>query len=217
MNNLVWHQGTITAGHGVASGRSLNTPYPRGTIAMQRPHFARCGIDLTDCWSGTINLSFAPLEIRLHDPDHCLQHLHWTSCHPPETFSFWRVQIRLEGRQPLHGWIYQPDPATKERHWQPPTMVELLAPRVEGLSPGQPLQLADRQQRIQIIDVVRLRSRLLENLKFRVLASQDQFFDDQSISDRREWLMQVQPEALALTDAVLEQVWQQARQLYTES
>ena len=63
---------------------------------MQTPVFEQSGIDLSDCWPGTINLSFAPLELRLKDPDHCFQQLHWTDLHPPETFSFWRIGLITE-------------------------------------------------------------------------------------------------------------------------
>ena len=63
----------------------------------------------------------------------------------------------------------------------------------------------------------RLRSRLLESLKFRVLASQDLFFRDTAGDQRRDWLRRVHPEALELEDRDLDRVWNQAKQLYTES
>jgi len=64
---------------------------------------------------------------------------------------------------------------------------------------------------------VRLRSRLLEFLKFRVLAAQQSFFaSTREVDQRRAWLKQVWPEALALEDADLEKIWLQARSLYAE-
>jgi hypothetical protein len=79
-----WIRTTLVCGHGVASGRSTTSPYPEGTIAMQRPLFAQLGLDLSDCWPGTLNLSVAPLEVQLRDPDHTFPHLHWTDLHPPK-------------------------------------------------------------------------------------------------------------------------------------
>ena len=66
----------------------------------------------------------------------------------------------------------------------------------------------------------RLRARLLEFHKFRVLASQEVFFepwqqDDGLDCERfRDWLRGIWPEALKLSDTDLLSVLQQARTLY---
>ena len=66
----------------------------------------------------------------------------------------------------------------------------------------------------------RLRARLLEFLKFRVLAAQDEFFtpwqnkDDIDCIKLRGWLAQTWPEALSLDDEQLKLVLKQARDLY---
>ena len=66
----------------------------------------------------------------------------------------------------------------------------------------------------------RLRARLLEFLKFRVLAAQEEFFtpwESKAGIDcikLRAWLSDVWPEALALDDDQLKQVLDQARWLY---
>lgn len=85
-------------------------------------------------------------------------------------------------------------------------------------------------------DATRLRARLLEFLKFRVLAAQEGFFaglgagaahggqvdDDGQGSDAaamepfRRWLAPLWPEALALSDADLRRTLEQARQLYVD-
>ncbi len=216
-DDAAWLSGTVVSGHGVASGRSEDSPYPAGTIAMQTPHFRARGLDLSDCWPGTINLSFAPLEVRLRDADHQIPELLWTEHHPPETFSFWRIQLRSTGSRAVEGWIYRPHPETKQRHWQPESMLELLAPPLAGVASGDRISIHDRENRIRLIDTARLRSRLLECLKFRVLASQDLFFRDTAGEQRRDWLRLVHPEALELEDRDLDRVWNQAKQLYTES
>jgi hypothetical protein len=56
-----WIQGEIQQGHGVASGKNAETPYPNGTIAMQAPFFKKLGLDLFNFWPGTLNISFKPL------------------------------------------------------------------------------------------------------------------------------------------------------------
>jgi hypothetical protein len=67
---------------------------------------------------------------------------------------------------------------------------------------------------------IALRARLLEFLKFRVLAAQDSFFVPFGSADApdaqafRRWLSSCWPEALALDDADLGAVLQQARMLY---
>ena len=75
MTSVRWHAAVLLEGHGVASGQALRSgssrmsPYPEGTIAMQSPFFAALGRDLSPYWPGTLNLSFAPAELRLKNPD----------------------------------------------------------------------------------------------------------------------------------------------------
>lgn len=65
-------------------------------------------------------------------------------------------------------------------------------------------------------DRIKTRSVLLEFLKFRVLAAGEEFFDSTGLERRRQWLALVHPQALVLSDEDLEQIWNQARILYTE-
>ena len=64
---------------------------------------------------------------------------------------------------------------------------------------------------------IETRSVLLEFLKFRVLAAGEEFFDGTGLENRRQWLGMVHSQALALSDEDLDQIWNQARILYTES
>ena len=217
-----WIEGRLVGGHGVASGRDPASPYPAGTISLQRPLLAARGLDLADCYPGTLNLSLAPLELRSEQPDHCVEGLRWTDRHPPETFRFWRVLVRRGAGPALPGWIYQPDPATKLRHHQPAAVVEVLAPWLEGLAPGCALALGVDPARLWTIDGLRLRARLLEWFKFRVLAAQDAFFADWRDPQGggldpvrlRAWLQGAWPEALALSDRDLLATCERAWQLY---
>ena len=57
--NAEWLTGRLCSGHGVASGRSNESPYPNGTIRMQAPVFKALGLDLSGCYFGTLNIDFA--------------------------------------------------------------------------------------------------------------------------------------------------------------
>ena len=63
---------------------------------------------------------------------------------------------------------------------------------------------------------IKTRSVLLEFLKFRVLAAGEEFFEGTGLENRRQWLGMVHSQALALSDEDLDQIWNQARILYTE-
>ena len=219
---LRWHRGLLVAGHGVASGRAADSPYPAGTIALQRPHFAALGLDLADCHPGTLNLSFPGGLWRLSQPAFQVEQLAWTHLHPPETFSFWPCRLRLEGAETA-GWIYWPHPETKERHFQEPDRLEILAPFLQGLAPGIALELGVDGRRCRLVQPARLKARLLEFLKFRVLAAQEQFFTTLGPADQpaevaeglRTWLAEVNwRDALDLSDADLLATLEMARRLY---
>ena len=233
-NPMEWLECRLVKGHGVASGLGAANPYPAGTIELQRPYFAALGLDLSACFKGTLNLSVAPLEWRLQHPDHCFEHLTWTSVHPPETFSFWRIQVRRLGSGPdglapdhsctelVPAWIYLPDPSTKVRHFQPPMVLEVLAPPLGPVAVGDRFALGVDPAKVGCLDGVRLRAQLLEFLKFRVLAAQSEFFADwrpspgEAIDPRlfRSWLGGCLPEVLALGDADLLATCAKAWDLY---
>ncbi len=217
---LGWYRARVVAGHGVASGRSGNSPYPAGTIALQRPHFAAAGLDLSDCYPGTLNLAFAGGCWHLADPLLRVDQLRWTSLHPPETFSFWPCLLRWRGRiEPVASWIYRPHPETKARHFQPEDRLEVLAPWQPEIAAADDLELGVEPRRCRLIQPARLRARLLEFLKFRVLAAQEEFFRSFEGPDGpgtlRRWLAASgAAEALDLSDVDLQRVLQAARDLY---
>jgi hypothetical protein len=138
--NEDWHriEGTVVRGHQVASRASEH--YPRGTIALQRPHFEALGLDLSEFFEGTLNVSIAPLKLQLLRPTHTFRHVNWTPAHPPEDFSFVRCRVTFSGST-YEGWIYYPHPETKERHFQDASIVEIIAPLIVGIGYGDILQL----------------------------------------------------------------------------
>lgn len=159
MMSLSWHAAVLLEGHGVASGQALNagqlktSPYPKGTIAMQLPFFAGLGLDLSTFWPGTLNLSFAPAELRLGSPDYLFQNLEWTHLHPPETFSFWKIRLRSAGHCDFNvpGLVYYPHPDTKTRHWQGSSVLEILVPFVGPVCLNQRFELGVNPAAIQVV------------------------------------------------------------------
>jgi hypothetical protein len=124
--------GVVQTGYRVASGLADNSPYPAGTIALQMPHFQRLGLDLSDCYPGTLNVNIAPVEFELLKPAYTFPDLCWIERFDRETFSFCHCEIAFQN-QSYSGWIYYPHPETKIGHHQPPTLVEVLAPRIAGI------------------------------------------------------------------------------------
>ena len=157
LDRLCWHRCQRVNGHGVASGiantdplRSAS-PYPQGTLAMQAPFFAALGLDLSAYWLGTLNLSVAPAWWSLQQPDYHFPNLCWTDLHPPETFSFWSVHLRdLEQRRSWPALVYYPHPETKARHWQPPSVLEVLAPWIDAFPAGGVVELGVDPSRLKL-------------------------------------------------------------------
>ena len=228
---LRWHRCQRVRGHGVASGQAPASPYPAGTIALQTPHFARLGLDLSGCHPATLNLRVPGGHWQLQRPSWHVERMRWTPLHPPETFSFWPCLLRWQPlpcgspgeaqAQPVAGWIYRPDPATKTRHFQPADQLEVLSPWIAAVDQGARLELGVDGRHCRLIETARLRSRLLEFLNFRVLAAQEQFFAEfqgpGAAASLRRWLAaRGCREGLELDDGELLAVLQTARRLYLD-
>jgi hypothetical protein len=147
-------EAVIHAGHQVASGRSPTSPYPAGTIALQTPVFLALGLDLRPYFPGTLNLNIAPLRFALGRPAHRFEAVRWTLHHPPETFSFYNCRLTVDRRGSTNrydGLVYYPHPETKRSHFQAPTVLEVLAPRIAGLTYGHKVGLETLGAQIQLI------------------------------------------------------------------
>ena len=143
-------KGIILRGHGVASGTGSDRRYPAGTLQMQRPFFAALGLDLSAFHDGTLNVDIAPLRFALVNPSHTFRAVEWTDRHPPEDFSF--SQCRIQHAGVLHeGWVYTPHPGTKAAHFQPPTVMEIIAPFIPGLAYGDEVVLSVRSGEVQLM------------------------------------------------------------------
>lgn len=141
-----WVDGMVVAGHGVASGRATNSPYPHGTIRLQQPFFLEAGVDLSQYFSGTLNVDVAPF-LASELAHHVAQQRHivfdgrlrWFG-EIEERFVLSQVEVRV-GAVEYEGLWYYPDPATKPDHRQRDTVVELLLPLIAGLANGDRLAI----------------------------------------------------------------------------
>lgn len=141
--------GVIVRGHGVASGTGPDRRYPAGTLSLQRPFFAQLGLDLSAYYDGTVNVDLAPRSFSLARPAHTFRAVAWTVLHPPEDFSFSHCRLIHRART-YDGWVYTPHPETKAAHFQPPTMLEIIAPFIPDLAAGDPVRLLLPPQEITL-------------------------------------------------------------------
>lgn len=130
--------GTVKQGYGVASGTAGDPRFPTGTLNLQVPIFLERGLDLRDCFSGTINLDISPYRFAIKETTYRFQEVKWSPAAPAETFSFCPCTICHAGIV-VRGWIYYPHPETKPEHFHDNSTMELLAPWMEGLSYGDSL------------------------------------------------------------------------------
>ena len=137
-------QATVVRGHGVASGVARDPRFPAGTLQMQFPFFAKHGLQLGGFFPGTINLDISPASYRILQPKQTIADLRWHPDCPPETFSFF--DCRIDGEAAL---IYYPHPETKPEHFQSPSVLEILAPELEGIRYGKRVQLSTKPQQIE--------------------------------------------------------------------
>ena len=126
-------RGVVCEGHGVASG--VRGDVPGGTIRPQMPLFKERGLDLSHCFAGTLNVSVAPHLFALKKPRHVFRGVRWSPDSPAEDFSLTPCVITLEDRS-VDGYVYYPHPETKPGHFQPPHVMEIIAPFLDGITYG---------------------------------------------------------------------------------
>ena len=141
-------KGIVIEGHRVASGPS--GVYPYGTIGKQKPFFKALGLDLETVYNGTLNISISPNTFRMVNPEFTFELVEWTDLHPPETFSFSRCGIVYKNTR-YAGWVYYPHPETKIRHFQDPSMIEILSQYIPGLQYGDEIEIELNSDEIQLL------------------------------------------------------------------
>ena len=143
-------RGEIISGHGVASGKGNDERYPEGTLKQQFKYFLEKGLNLSSYFMGTINLDISPNSYKIKQPKHFFKNIDWSEHVPPENFYFFDVSLHYEEKT-YEGLVYMPDPETKEEHFQKPTMLELILPKIEGLEYGTMVDIALKKEQIDII------------------------------------------------------------------
>ncbi len=142
-------KGIIKQGHQVASGKSKDSPYPRGSIEMQRPYFYDLGLDITNYFSGTLNVSIAPYSFVLKKPDYTFKNVQWNRNYPAETFSFAVCDLYFDQSE-YNSLIYYPHPETKPNHFQDKSTLEILALPIANISYGDEVELGINLEKIQL-------------------------------------------------------------------
>lgn len=141
--------GVVEQGHQVASGRSPNSPYPAGSIELQKPFFKELGLDLSSFFDGTLNVSIRPHTFTLTTPQYTFRHVNWITGFPPEDFSFSQCRLLFNGRS--HDcWLYYPHPETKTKHFQDPSIIEIIAPFVPDITYGRQVELMLNQEELTL-------------------------------------------------------------------
>ena len=143
----LWVDGILRKGYGVASGPSSDYPY--GALERQLPIFRARGLDLEGMFLGTLNIDITPAVFELVKAEFTFRDVHWTDLHPPEHFSFSRCRLEHAEAQ-VDGWIYYPHPETKLRHFQDPSLMEVIAPFLTGLSLGAVLRIGVDPERVNV-------------------------------------------------------------------
>ena len=144
-----WHRltGILMQGHQVASRPSA--AYPYSSLEKQKPYFKERGFDLSPYFVGTLNISIAPLEFEMANPEFTFPLVEWTDLHPPETFSFSRCRIKFEGKE-YEGWVYYPHPETKKTHFQNSSLIEVITYEIVGIKYGDKLEIEVNSMEVTI-------------------------------------------------------------------
>lgn len=140
-------KGIVLQGYRVASVPSRDYPY--GTLDKQRPYFASRGLDLGAYFNGTLNIDIRPFEFKIRKPEFTFPHVEWTDLHPPETFSFSRCAVIFKEAE-YEGWIYYPHPETKLRHFQNPSLMEVIAMTIPNIQYGDRVEVKINEEEIEI-------------------------------------------------------------------
>ena len=147
---LISLTGIVKPGHRVASGQAENSPYERGTLEMQLPYFRDLGLDLSNYYLGTLNISIAPYTFEMRSPQYTFPQVKWHPDYPAETFSFSPCCLTID-RAEYEGLVYYPHPETKIGHFQDSSIVEVIAPKIDNLSYGDRLILKLHPTEIKLI------------------------------------------------------------------
>lgn len=146
--------GIVAEGYRIASGSNTEgVPGPFGemlkdSFVRQRPFFEKEIPELKSVWTGTININIAPRKALMNSFDHTVT-CEW---HPGITETFGIVSgvtLYAKGKTYTNCFIYYPMPSaihTPRHHF-----IEILAPKVEGLSYGDKISIDAPENRISMV------------------------------------------------------------------
>ena len=143
-------EAVINLGHQIASGKAIDSPYPKGSIEMQAPYFKANGLDLDGYFLGTLNLSISPNKFVVKKPDFHFRDVVWAEGFPSEDFMFVRCDIQYKDKT-YGGFVYYPDPKTKIGHFQDESTIEVISEYIEGIAYGDDVVLFLDLERINVI------------------------------------------------------------------
>jgi len=132
-------EGIVARGYGIASGTNKDgIPGPNGEIlkdsfVRQRSFFEKKIPGIKHIWTGTINLDISPKNARMRTFDYEIT-CEW---HPGLTETFGVVEgvwVHFKGKIYSPAFIYYPMPS--EIHVPRHEIIEILAPKIEGLAYG---------------------------------------------------------------------------------
>lgn len=148
--NLISLSGIVKSGHQVASGQALDSPYVQGTLEMQSPFFRDLGLDLSNFYLGTVNISIAPYSFKVLQPQYTFPLVKWHPNYRAETFSFSPCIVTYLDIS-YQGLVYYPHPETKIGHFQDASIIEIIAPWIPTLNYGDRLSLHLNPQEIKLV------------------------------------------------------------------
>ena len=145
--------GVVAQGYRIASGMNIEgVPGPFGemlkdSFVRQRPFFEKKIPGFASVWTGTINLDVSPKKARMLFFDHSIT-CEW---HPGITETFGVVSgvtVHFRGKAYSPAFIYYPMPSTihTPRH----EIIELLAPKIEGLAYGDEVTIEVSPEKVAI-------------------------------------------------------------------
>ena len=142
--------GVIVQGHGIASGKAQDSPYPKGSLAMQAEYFKKGGLNLSSHYLGTLNVDITPLKWEPKAADYIFKNVEWTTVIPAEHFSFLKCDLNFEGKW-YDALTYYPHPVTKITHFQNPGVMEVITKKIPGLGYGKEVEIKIDTEKITLI------------------------------------------------------------------
>ena len=149
----------IVPGYGIASGKTKDSRFPSGTLALQMPFFESSGFDFQLFHQGTLNLDFSPYSFVLGRPSYSFSDFKWCEYFPSENFSFFAcclINPLDEKRKEYPSFVYWPHPSTKPGFEQPSGILEILAPYIPELQYGMSLVIKSETNIISFEEKVSL-------------------------------------------------------------